>query len=125
MLAARMRTGDLGGWLRLRNLRFACKLMMGSKTRITSGQIRAARGLLNWSARQLSQQSGVSQSTIHRAETAEAIPRMHEHGLAAIKTTLEQFGIEFLDDSGVRLRFLNERGVYASHTTIHKYGSIS
>jgi predicted DNA-binding transcriptional regulator AlpA len=118
ILAARMGTVDLGGWLELRNLRFPRKLMMGGKTRITSAQIRAARGLLNWSARQLSQQSGVSQSTIHRAETAEAIPRMHKHGLAAIKSTLEQYGIEFLDDSGVRLRFLNGRGIHASHTIV-------
>ena len=29
---------------------------------------------------------------------------MHEHGLAAIKTALERYGVEFLDDSGVRLR---------------------
>jgi transcriptional regulator with XRE-family HTH domain len=96
----------------------ARKVMMGEKTRITSAQIRAARGLLNWSARQLSQRSGVSQSTIHRAESAEAIPNMHEHGLASIKATLEQFGIEFLDHSGVRLRLLNGRGIHASHTTV-------
>jgi transcriptional regulator with XRE-family HTH domain len=96
----------------------ARKVMTDRKTRITSAQIRAARGLLNWSARQLSQRSGVSQSTIHRAESADAIPNMHEHGLAAIKATLEQFGIEFLDDSGVRLRFLNGRSVHASHTTV-------
>jgi hypothetical protein len=31
---------------------------------------------------------------------------------------LEQFGIEFLDDSGVRLRVLNGGGVRACHTTI-------
>jgi transcriptional regulator with XRE-family HTH domain len=92
--------------------------MMAEKTKITSAQIRAARGLVNWSARQLSQRSGVSQSTIHRAESAEGIPSIHEYGLAAIKATLEQFGIEFLDDSGVRLRVLNGGGVRACHTTI-------
>jgi transcriptional regulator with XRE-family HTH domain len=77
--------------------------MTGKKTKITSAQIRAARGLLNWSARELSERSGVSQSTIHRAERAEARPTMHEHGLLAIKAALERFGVEFLDESGVRL----------------------
>jgi transcriptional regulator with XRE-family HTH domain len=80
---------------------------MGKKTKITSAQIRAARGLLNWSARELSERSAVSQSTIHRAESAEGIPGIHEQCLAAIKATFEQCGIAFLDDSGVRLGFLN------------------
>jgi transcriptional regulator with XRE-family HTH domain len=94
--------------------------MIAKKTKITSAQIRAARGFVSWSARQLSQRSGVSQSTVHRAESAQGIPNIHEHGLAAIKLTLEQFGIEFLDDSGVRLRFLNDGGVQVNHTTISK-----
>ena len=29
---------------------------------------------------------------------------MHEQGLVAIKTTFERYGVEFLDDAGVRLR---------------------
>jgi transcriptional regulator with XRE-family HTH domain len=71
---------------------------------LTSAQIRAARALLNWSARRLSEQSGVSQSTIHRAETAKGCPSTHEQGLAAIKGALERSGVEFLCDSGVRFR---------------------
>jgi hypothetical protein len=76
---------------------------MGKKTRIASAQIRAARGLLNWSARELAERSGVSQSAIHRAERTEGRPTMHEHGLTAIKATLERHGVEFLDECGVRL----------------------
>src|ERR1700730_3506588 len=79
------------------------RVIMSEKTKITSAQIRAARGLLNWSARELSERSGVSQSSIHRAERAEGRPSMHEHSLAAIKAGLERYGVEFLDDSGVRL----------------------
>jgi predicted transcriptional regulator len=71
---------------------------------LTSAQIRAARALLNWSARRLSEESGVSQSTIHRAETATGCPRTHELRLAAIKEALEKSGVDFLDCSGVRLR---------------------
>jgi transcriptional regulator with XRE-family HTH domain len=89
---------------------------MSNKTRITSAQIRAARALLNWSARRLAESCGLSQSTIHRAENAERVPSMHEHGLAAIKATLEQSGIEFIDDCGVRLTQINGCVVHASRT---------
>ena len=34
---------------------------------------------------------------------------MHEQGLAAIKITFERFGVEFLQDCGVRLRAANDR----------------
>jgi transcriptional regulator with XRE-family HTH domain len=79
------------------------KKAMSEKTKITSAQIRAARGLLNWSARELSERSGVSQSSIHRAERAEGRPSMHEHSLAAIKAALERYGVEFLGEFGVQL----------------------
>ena len=78
--------------------------MTTKKTRLASAQIRAARALLNWSMRQLSERSGVSQSAISRAERAKDHPTMHEQGLNAIKATLERFGVEFLGESGVRMR---------------------
>ena len=82
---------------------------MVNRTNLTSAQIRAARALLNWSARHLSEVSGVSQSAIHRAETAKGSLTMHEQGLAAIKITFERFGVEFLQDCGLRLRAANDR----------------
>jgi transcriptional regulator with XRE-family HTH domain len=82
---------------------------MGDRTNITSAQIRAARALLNWSARELSQRSAVSQSSIHRAERAQNQPSMREHSLAAIKAALEQHGVEFLSDCGVLLVQCPER----------------
>lgn len=81
----------------------AGEAIITKKTKISSAQIRAARGLLNLSARRLSERSGISLSTIHRAESAEGIPSTHEASLAAIKAALEELGVEFLDDSGVRL----------------------
>ena len=78
-------------------------MVVSERTRITSVQIRAARAMLNWSVWELSERSGISQSSIHRAERAEGRPSMHEHSLAAIKAALEQYGVEFLDDSGVRI----------------------
>ena len=36
---------------------------------------------------------------------------MHEHGLSAIKATFEQFGVEFLGESGLRIQALtHEQG---------------
>ncbi len=74
-----------------------------NRVQITSAQIRAARALLNLSGRQLSQRSGISPSTLHRAENAEGKPNMHASTLIAIKAALEALGVEFLDDTGVRL----------------------
>jgi len=76
---------------------------MARKIKISAAQLRAARGLLNWSARELSERSGVSQSAILRAERGKDRTRMHEHGLLAIKAALEKHGVEFLEHSGVRL----------------------
>jgi DNA-binding transcriptional regulator YiaG len=74
-----------------------------NRVQITSAQIRAARALLNLSGRQLSERSGISPSTLHRAENAEGKPNMHASTLIAIEAALEALGVEFLDDTGVRL----------------------
>src|SRR6516165_7996909 len=74
-----------------------------NELQITSAQIRAARALLNLSGRELSERSGISPSTLHRAETADGKPNMHASTLIAIKAALEALGVEFLDDTGVRL----------------------
>ncbi len=87
-----------GGWLVPRSK------SMTKKPAISSAQIRAARALLNWSARQLSERSGVSQSSISRAERGKGPRSMHQQSLVAVKATFERYGVEFLDDSGVRLR---------------------
>ena len=72
---------------------------------VTSAQIRAARGLLNWTVRDLAEHSGVHRNTITRAETDATGPG---HATAAIKACLEKAGIVFIEKngggSGVRLR---------------------
>ena len=83
--------------------------------RITSAQIRAARSLLDWSARELANHASVSQSTVHRAETSHGIPKIQRVSFIAIKETLERCGIDFLDESGVRLRLSNGEGSELSH----------
>jgi len=74
-----------------------------NESQVTSAQIRAARALLNLSGRKLSERSGISPSTLHRAENADGKPNMHASTLVAIKAALETLGVEFLDETGVRL----------------------
>ena len=74
---------------------------------ITSCQIRAARALINWSARELAVKSGVGVATIRRMELAEGIPSSNAQNLELVKKTLEVLGVEFIgtpeDRPGVRL----------------------
>ena len=77
------------------------------KYMITSGQIRAARSMLRWSASELARKSGIGTTTIKRYELSEGIPNANVRPLTAIKNTLEEAGIEFTGEPdknpGVRL----------------------
>ena len=75
---------------------------------LTSAQIRAARALIRWSAEELARHSAVSVTTVRRAElmpSATALTRVNDY---AIRRTLEEAGVEFVDADekgpGVRLR---------------------
>ncbi len=63
---------------------------------LTGAQIRAARALVNWSVRELSEASKVSSSTIRRFEELDGAPTGHEPALPAIQEALESAGVEFL-----------------------------
>ncbi len=63
---------------------------------ITGAQIRAARGIVNWSVRELSAASSVSSSTIRRLEELQGPPAAPEPALAAIEDALTKAGVEFL-----------------------------
>jgi hypothetical protein len=75
---------------------------------LTSAQIRAARGLLRWSAEVLAQHSVLSVATIRRAELAEDETSMTAANDLAVRRALEKAGVEFIDENGggpgVRLR---------------------
>jgi transcriptional regulator with XRE-family HTH domain len=77
--------------------------------KVTSAQIRAARGLLNWTVRELAEKSGVHRNTITRAETNDKGPG---YALSAIRDALEKGGVIFVDSGvegpGVRLRKKDE-----------------
>ena len=67
---------------------------------ITSEQIRAARGLLRWSARQLAEVSGLSLPTIQRMEGAKGVPTSYANNLELVQRTLEEAGVIFIDANG-------------------------
>jgi transcriptional regulator with XRE-family HTH domain len=73
---------------------------------LTSDQIRAARALVRWSARELAEKADLSLPTIQRLEAAEGVPSTTVQTLMSIKAALEKVGVEFTDDEapGVRLR---------------------
>ena len=73
---------------------------------ITSGQIRAARAFLNWTAQRLADEAKVALSTIVRAEKAEGEPPVKEEILERICIALEGAGFEFTAGPvpGLRLR---------------------
>jgi transcriptional regulator with XRE-family HTH domain len=64
-------------------------------------QVRAARGLLGWSQKDLSDSSGVSLSTLNRLERGDGDPSVNS--LRLIYKAFEQAGIRFVssDDGGV------------------------
>lgn len=75
---------------------------------MTSAQIRAARGLVDWSVRQLAEHAGVHRNTVTNIETGKSVDA---RSLGAIRDALEAAGVEFIPENGggagVRLR---ERG---------------
>jgi PAS domain S-box-containing protein len=63
---------------------------------LTGAQIRAARGIVNWSVRELAQAAAVSSSTIRRLEEMDGAPARAEEAHAPLRAALEQAGVEFL-----------------------------
>jgi PAS domain S-box-containing protein len=76
--------------------------------KLTGAQIRAARGLLNWSVRDLADVAKVSASTIRRLEELTGSAPGEEASLEPIREVLERGGVEFLfpptGKAGVRPR---------------------
>ena len=76
--------------------------------KITSGQIRAARALLKIPAQELADAASVGVATLRRAENDDSNIEITPANTNAIRTALEEYGIEFIPEngggSGVRLR---------------------
>ena len=75
---------------------------------LTSSQIRAARGLVRWSAEDLAREAALGLATVRRAEGAESETSMTVANDLAVRRALEAAGVEFIDQNGggpgVRLR---------------------
>ncbi len=73
---------------------------------VTSGQCRAARGLLDWSQNELAARAGIGIVTVRQLEAGTIAPRRST--LAVVKQAFENAGVEFIDENGggegVRLR---------------------
>ena len=67
---------------------------------LTSGQIRAARALLRWSAEDLARESELGVTTIRRAELREQETSMTVANDLAVRRALEMAGIVFIDENG-------------------------
>ena len=67
---------------------------------ILGAQMRAARALLRWAASDLVRESGVSLSTIHRAEAVDGKTAMTIANAAAIRRAFENAGVELIDENG-------------------------
>jgi PAS domain S-box-containing protein len=63
---------------------------------ITGAQLRAARGILNWSVRDLADAAKTSASTIRRLEEINGPPTDPEEAVVLLRETLEKAGVEFL-----------------------------
>ncbi len=74
---------------------------------LTSDQIRAARALLRWSARNLADKTKLGISTIQRMESADGVPSVSAKNLDAVRRSLEAAGIVFISENGggVGVRF--------------------
>jgi transcriptional regulator with XRE-family HTH domain len=73
---------------------------------VTPAQCRAARGLVEWSQRELAEHAGVGIVTIRQLEAGSHEPRRAT--LEVVRRALEAAGVEFIDENGggagVRLR---------------------
>lgn len=65
---------------------------------MTSAQLRAARGLLNWTVRDLAERTGVHRNTIANFETGRYAGSADT--IAAIRSTIENAGVEFIPENG-------------------------
>jgi len=74
---------------------------------ITSAQIRAARGMLSWSRKDLAEHSGVSFASMMRLESFEGVPASNFKTLESVKQAFENAGVEFIGtpESGAGVRW--------------------
>jgi transcriptional regulator with XRE-family HTH domain len=77
---------------------------------IIGAQLRAARALIRWSAKETAERAGVALTTVQRLEQEDGLPSGRAQTLFELQRALEAAGVEFIgspdDGPGVRLRVL-------------------
>jgi transcriptional regulator with XRE-family HTH domain len=81
---------------------------------IRSGQIKAARAILNWSQEDMASATGLSITTIRNLELGSISPRHSTYDV--IRIAVESAGLEFIEPEGVRRR-LDEVKVFQGHNS--------
>jgi hypothetical protein len=73
---------------------------------LSGKHIRAARGLVGWTQRELAQRAKVGLGTIRRMEDAEGPVSARTENIISVSAAFQRAGVEFLNDDspGVRLR---------------------
>jgi PAS domain-containing protein len=72
------------------------RVAAGSGTKlITGAQIRAARGILNWSVRSLADRAGLSTGVVRRIEEQDGLAKNADEAVFKIKDALSAGGVEF------------------------------
>src|SRR5215467_8013025 len=75
---------------------------------MTGAQIRAARGFLDWSVRDLGKKAKVHFNTVHAIERGKSVAKPET--LAAIRKALEKAGVEFTNAGDQACGLLNRAG---------------
>lgn len=91
--------GEILGWIGFTRVQDGSPVpdATAKKGNLSAAQIRAARGLLNWSGQHLAQRAGVSFSSVRRAE-ADGRNSVTDATIAAIRFAFEEHGIQFSED---------------------------
>jgi hypothetical protein len=72
------------------------RVAAGSGTKlITGAQTRAARGILNWSVRNLADRAGLSTGVVRRIEEQDGVAKNADEAVFKIKDALSAGGVEF------------------------------
>lgn len=79
------------------------KLKSDDQNEITGAQIRAARAVLRWSAKDLAANASIGVATISRAESEDGVPSTTAANLKAIRRAFEDHGIKFSSDVSGRV----------------------
>lgn len=67
---------------------------------MTAAQVRAGRGMVNWSVRELAEMAGIAPMTVKRLEAKDGALGVSDESAKAVRAALEQAGVEFVFEPG-------------------------